>query len=71
MSKILISYKQKETRFFGDSWEFPFELELECTYFFGLLKKIEKVQYVVSMFQDIRQHKDHWDNLIKTKSKIK
>ena len=59
------------THFFGDSWEFPYELTVEHTYFFGLCKKVKKMTYTVSMFQQIKDFHDHWDNLIKSKKPLK
>jgi hypothetical protein len=58
------------TRFFGDSWEFQYELTIEHTYFFGWCKKIIKSNYTISMFQDLKTFHDHWDNLIATKKPL-
>lgn len=71
MGSILLSYKSLPTHFFGDSYEFPYELTLRKTYFFGLFTKIVKIRYVVSMFQSIKEHKDHWDDLIANKKPIR
>lgn len=68
-TRILLSYKALDTHFFGDSYEFPFILTLEETYtywFFWKRKRIIEVSHVISMFQSIRNHKDHLDELIKT-----
>ena len=69
--RILLEYKAMPVVFFGDSHEFPYELTLEETYLFGLRKRTKKVTYTVSMFQSIREHTDHWDNLIETKGEVK
>ncbi len=72
--RILLSYESLPTHFFGDSWEFNYELTLEVTYrniFFVTKKRIEKVTHTISMFQSIRQHIDHWDKLIQTKQQIR
>lgn len=71
MATTLISYKPLPTHFFGDSYEFPYELTLRKTYFFGLITKIEKVRYEIPMFQSIKQHTDHWDDIITNKRPIK
>lgn len=69
--KVLLSYKSMNTRFFGDSWEYQYELEIEHTYFFGLRKEIIKQNYTISMFQSLRDHHDHWDELIRNKTPIR
>lgn len=69
----LLSYKSMGVRFFGDSWEYNYVLTLQETKKFLWCMKtylIEK-NFTISMFQDIKQHTDHWDELIKTKANIK
>ena len=68
--KILLSYRPMPTVFFGDSYEFNYELTIEHTYLFGFRKKIIKMNYVISMFQDIKSFKEHWDVLIQTKKPL-
>ena len=69
--RILLSYKSEPIHFFGDSYEFNYTLEIEKSYwFFGRRKKIEKIRYVVSMFESIKTYHDHWDKMIKNKTPI-
>lgn len=61
------------THFFGDSWEFPHVLTIEKTYkwfLFWKRKKVEQVNYTVSMFHDLRTFYNHWDKLIELKANI-
>lgn len=71
MKRTLLSYEMKLTRFFGDSHEFIFSLEIQKEYWwFGKRTKVEKIDYAVSMFQSIKQFKEHWDDMIKNKTLI-
>lgn len=70
MSRILLKYKALPTHFFGDSYEFPYELTILKTSFFGIIKKEEKIRYNISMFQNIKEHTDHWDKMIENKCQV-
>lgn len=69
--RILLKYEPMPTVFFGDSWEYPYELTIKNVFFFGLIERIKKVTYTISMFQSIKNHTDHWDELIKTQNRIR
>lgn len=71
MAKRLIKYEDHLMRFFGDGeWEQKVDLFIEETYLFGLLKRIRKTVYTITMFDNLKNHYDHWDKLIKNKTKL-
>jgi len=68
----LIKYNLGVTRFFGDGeYETIYELTLLHVWFFNIIREQKKVTYRISMFQSIKEHTDHWDELIRTGAKIK
>ena len=69
--KILLRYENQTMHFFGDGeWEQKVNLFIEKTYFFGLFKKETETVYTITMFDDLKSHYEHWDNLIATKAKL-
>lgn len=69
---ILKSYKNLKMHFFGDGeWEQPVELTLEQSYLFGLIKREVTTVYTINMFSSLKEHYEHWDELIKNKTKLK
>jgi hypothetical protein len=69
--KTLLRYENQEMHFFGDGeWEQKVNLFIKKTYFFGLFKKEVKCVYTITMFQDLRSHYEHWDNMIVAKSRF-
>lgn len=61
----LISYKYKLTRTFGHGeYETIYQLTFQKSWFFGLVKKLVKMDYKVSMFSSIKDHETHWNDLI-------
>ena len=68
---ILIGYKHKGLRIFGDGeYENIYEMTLLKSYFFGLIKVKVKVDLPVSMFTSLEKHEQHFNKLIRRKTKI-
>ncbi len=62
----LLSYKYQFVHCFGDGeYQTIYELTVLKKYLFGLIKKTKKIEYKVSMFHNIEEHEEHWDQLIK------
>jgi len=66
--RTLLNYEQMPMRFFGDGeWEIKVKMNIEKKYFFNLFTKTELSWYTITMFDDIKTHTDHWDELIAKK----
>lgn len=63
----LLSYKFKIVVPFGNGeYRTVYELTILKIRLFGLIKKRVVMDYNISMFEDIKDYKSHWNNLIKT-----
>ncbi len=69
--KTLISYEKMPISFFGDGeWKINVKMNIEKKYFFNFFTKTEVSWCTITMFDDIKTHTDHWDELITKKSPI-
>lgn len=68
---ILLSYKFKLFKMWGDAdFVSSYELTVEKSYLFGLIKKVKTMDYTIPPHHDSNDYKKHWDELIATKSKL-
>ncbi len=69
--KKLLAYTFLMVVPFGDGeYKTVYKLTILKTYFFGLIKKEITINYEISMFESIAEHKKHWHNLIKTSKRL-
>lgn len=67
----LLSYKFKMIVPFGNGeYKTVYELTVLKKCFLGLFQKELKMDYDISMFQSIKTHEEHWDNLIASGAKL-
>ncbi len=68
----LFCYEFKAVIPFGDGeYKTIYELTLLETRLFGLIKRVVKSNYEISMFGSIEKHEKHWDSLIASGAKLK
>jgi len=68
---ILLSYKFKLFKMWGDALIVSsYELTVQKSYLFGLIKKVTTIDYTIPPHHNSYDYKEHWDNLILTKSKL-
>ena len=66
----LVKYESDKIRALN-AWSHGYTLTIKKSYLWGLIVKYQNVRYTVSFLFSLKNHLEHWDNLILTKQHLK